>query len=336
MGSLPWVKDGLKTTLAPVARLATRNFARVLMYHRFSKGEEDAGRLSRSVLAEQLAYLQRHFQVVSLAELTSRLRAGERPAPYTAVVTVDDAYADFAEVAYPLFERFRIPVTLYVVTDFASGGWLWWDVIRFALTHASPGTYRIACADDTVEVRLSKGESLDQPWWQLAKIGLTLGPDARERFVQSICAGLQVTVPASPTPAFAGMGWAALGNLDSAIVDLGAHTSTHPVLARCTDDRITLEIAGSKRIIEQKLGRRVTSFCYPNGQRTDVDDRCIAAVRAAGFESAVLACGSLIGRDANLHALERLPIPDSRAGFVTEVSGVMHFRHRMAAARLSG
>jgi peptidoglycan/xylan/chitin deacetylase (PgdA/CDA1 family) len=43
------------------------------------------------------------------------------------------------------------------------------------------------------------------------------------------------------------------------------------------------ELVGSRRVLEDVIGRPVTAFCYPDGRR---DTRVAAAVRNAGFEVA--------------------------------------------------
>jgi peptidoglycan/xylan/chitin deacetylase (PgdA/CDA1 family) len=66
-------------------------------------------------------------------------------------------------------------------------------------------------------------------------------------------------------------------------VDFQAHTRFHPVLPLCTDDEALDEIAGSKRELEELLGRPCRHFAYPNG---DYGDRDVEIVRRAGFASA--------------------------------------------------
>jgi peptidoglycan/xylan/chitin deacetylase (PgdA/CDA1 family) len=50
---------------------------------------------------------------------------------------------------------------------------------------------------------------------------------------------------------------------------------------------LTFEIEGSKRQIEQQVGRAVDHFCYPNGTREDVSREVVKAVQVAGFRTAV-------------------------------------------------
>lgn len=49
------------------------------------------------------------------------------------------------------------------------------------------------------------------------------------------------------------------------LVDIGAHTLTHPILANETDLRAEEEICSSITRLEAMLGHPVLTFAYPNG-----------------------------------------------------------------------
>jgi peptidoglycan/xylan/chitin deacetylase (PgdA/CDA1 family) len=324
------IKSGAKRALAPLARLATRERARVLMYHRFGPGDRDR-KLDAEELDRQLRYLRRHFRVVPLGALVACLRDGDAPAPLTVAITVDDAYADFGEHAYPVFRRLGIPVTIYVVSEFAGGRfWLWWDAVRHLVEVAPPGRYRLDCPPGPLKFSLADRASRHAAWSALAGVGVKLAPAEREQFLRDLQRTLMVALPASPSPEFAALSWDALRALDPDIVEIGAHTRTHPTLSRCDTARIREEVGGSRREIEERTGRRVRAFCYPNGEPDDVDGRCVAAVREAGFDSAVLACGGMIGGGADRYLLERMGAPHMAGDFEGDVSGISYLRQRLA------
>jgi peptidoglycan/xylan/chitin deacetylase (PgdA/CDA1 family) len=84
-------------------------------------------------------------------------------------------------------------------------------------------------------------------------------------------------VPSEPDrEAFDLAGWDELRQLDPAIVTVGSHTMTHPILPSMSDGEIEAELRDSRRMIEAKLARPAEFFSYPNG---DVDERTLAAVR---------------------------------------------------------
>lgn len=72
--------------------------------------------MSRSDFTNQLDWMQRHFDVVSLEEIQTRLRQGtNKPA---VAITFDDGYAENADFAIPELARRRLPATYFVSTDF--------------------------------------------------------------------------------------------------------------------------------------------------------------------------------------------------------------------------
>ena len=74
----------------------------------------------------------------------------------------------------------------------------------------------------------------------------------------------------------------------SPLITVGAHTRTHPRLADLDPSKLRDQIAGSKRIIEAIIGRRIAHFCYPYGS---LNDAVVAEVAAAGFVTATTTRG---------------------------------------------
>jgi peptidoglycan/xylan/chitin deacetylase (PgdA/CDA1 family) len=54
---------------------------------------------------------------------------------------------------------------------------------------------------------------------------------------------------------------------DGELVEIGAHTLTHPVLADLAPDQQQHEIGGSKRRLEALTGKKIRSFAYPYGKK---------------------------------------------------------------------
>jgi peptidoglycan/xylan/chitin deacetylase (PgdA/CDA1 family) len=296
------------------------------MYHRFG-ADETLRRLDPAVLERQLDYVGQNFRVVTLHDIVDRLSSGRDPEPGSVAFTVDDAYGDFGEIAYPIFRRHRIPVTLYVVSEFAGGRmWLWWDAIRYVVMRSPGGTYDLEGRN--MSVVLSDAGSRRAAWDHLSSVGLTLRPEQIPSYLVSLQRLFRVELPCRPTSEFAAMSWESLRALDPDLVEIGAHTRTHAILSLCDEERIMDEIGGSKAEIENRIGRSVRSLCYPNGTPDAVNELCPAAARRAGFESAVMSCGGLVTRRADRHALPRISCSGTWHQFVRTISGFSHVRGR--------
>lgn len=257
-----------------------RSGLRILMYHGFS------GPAAAASLARQCAHIRRHYSPVSMSRVARWLAGGE-PLPQNALaITIDDGYRDFLTVAHPVFQEYAIPVTVFVVTDFLDGAlWLWPDRVEYACSLAGLSPLETYQKVEHLK-RLSNAERLRA----IADLPRTLG----------------VTIPAGPPPEYGPLSWDEVRRLASAGVEFGPHTRTHPILSSLSPAELMDEIAGSKRRLEEVLDRPVPHFCYPNGRWEDIGDKALAAVRTAGFETAVTTVSGLNRRPADPFLLRRI------------------------------
>jgi peptidoglycan/xylan/chitin deacetylase (PgdA/CDA1 family) len=81
------------------------------------------------------------------------------------------------------------------------------------------------------------------------------------------------------------LGWEDLQRLAAdRLVELGAHTHTHPALPQLTDEEAREEIEAPRREIEERTGATVTAFAYPAGFYSARDCELVAD---AGYSLAV-------------------------------------------------
>jgi peptidoglycan/xylan/chitin deacetylase (PgdA/CDA1 family) len=73
------------------------------------------------------------------------------------------------------------------------------------------------------------------------------------------------------------------------LVDIGAHTVSHPVLAGLPLASQRREISVSKRQLEGVIGKPVNAFAYPYGTRADYTEETASLVQEEGF---TLACAN--------------------------------------------
>ena len=72
-------------------------------------------------------------------------------------------------------------------------------------------------------------------------------------------------------------------DLDSAGIEIAAHTTTHVDLTKANPAQLVLEVQGSKNALERLVGHPVLDFCYPSGM---FNANVIASLRQFGFQSA--------------------------------------------------
>lgn len=108
--------------------LFLRNAAVIVTFHRVHDTTSADGLTTGIGMFERhCRFFKRHFRVISLRELVSRLERGVRLDRELAI-TFDDGYRDNFENALPVLERLSLPATFFVITQWIGTDVVaWWD-----------------------------------------------------------------------------------------------------------------------------------------------------------------------------------------------------------------
>jgi peptidoglycan/xylan/chitin deacetylase (PgdA/CDA1 family) len=96
-------------------------------------------------------------------------------------------------------------------------------------------------------------------------------------------------------------------------VEIGAHTVTHPLLARLDAATQWAEIDGAATALQDLLGRRPHLFSYPHGSPDAFDAVTVGLTRDAGFSRACTAIGGLVRPDGDPLRVPRRVVGDWEA-----------------------
>jgi peptidoglycan/xylan/chitin deacetylase (PgdA/CDA1 family) len=214
--------------------------------------------------------------VVSLDEVLAVQEGRADLPPRAVLLTFDDAYDDFAEVAWPLLRHHGLPATLFVPTAYPDvpGRAFWWDRLHEGLAGS------VASAVDTPLGRLPLGSPAerDAATRSLRDFVKSRPHDEAMGHVDALLEDLEV--PDRPSPV---LGWDRLRALAADGVALAPHSRTHPLLTRVDAGRLTDEVAGSRADLERELGSAPPAFAYPSGAN---DEAVVAALAEAGYRLA--------------------------------------------------
>ena len=249
------------------------------------------------------------YRVLGLdAALDELRRGGASGAPPFAVLTFDDAYRDTLVHALPVLERHRAPFTVYATTGFAErSARLWWVELEEAVRRATRVEVRIG----EEHVALPAGTPAEKRtafktvYWRLRD-----GPEHRLLEVVDALARGQGVDGRSLVGALC-MDWTELEALAThPLATIGAHTLSHPRLARLDVAEMRTELGASRAILEQRLGRPVVHLAYPVGDPGSAGSREFDAALAFGYASAMTTRPGLIYPDhaGHLAALPRVSV----------------------------
>jgi len=261
----------------------TRASLSILIFHRVLRAsdplapdEPDASRFD-----EMLSWVAQTFRVLPLDTAIERLRDGTLPARALSI-TFDDGYEDNVSVALPILVRNGMTATFFISSGFLDGGRMWNDTVIEA-------------------IRRSPLDALDLASIGLGNHSLASIADRRSaiaRVLPSVkylpCKERLATVDAigrlarASLPGDLMMSTAQVRELRAAGMQIGAHTRTHPILAKLDPAQAEAEIGGGKTDLEAILDERVALFAYPNGKPArDYGAEHVRMVEASGFDAAV-------------------------------------------------
>jgi peptidoglycan/xylan/chitin deacetylase (PgdA/CDA1 family) len=253
---------------------------------------------SEQAFQDQLLFLHHTFRIVPLAEIVSKLMAGECTG-YEVAITIDDGLSNTATVVYPFLKTHRIPATVFVCPGLVDqGARLWTGECRERLLFMSPDTL-VSFLDAAGR---NSGSAEDIITWMK-----TLPLRKRLDVEDDIRRATPSFRPAPEHRQFTDlMDWDQLRALDPALITIGAHTVTHPILATLSPDEVKHEVCASRTLLEERLDRPVRFFCYPNGAYDAGVLNCVEE----HFDGAVTTRAALVRPGIHRYQIPRIPISD--------------------------
>jgi peptidoglycan/xylan/chitin deacetylase (PgdA/CDA1 family) len=194
------------------------------------------------------------------------------------LLTFDDAYRDFATLAWPLLRERGLPATVFIPTAYAADTQLafWWDRLYRAVTHLERSHVHVAGLG-RVSLRTQEEQRSGLKLLRQHVKGL---PNIEAKYLVDSLVN-QTAAARKHVPSV--LDWNQLRALSVEGVSLAAHSRTHPILPSLSREEIRDEILGSQKDLRVELGSALPVFCYPNGS---VDNRVVEVLKTNGFHLA--------------------------------------------------
>lgn len=264
------MKNLLQSAIATILPLLlqTRNKQRfsILTYHGVLPAFDFMRPLEPTVsdFEWQMELLSKYFNPLSLTDALSLLEYGELP-DRSVCVTFDDGYANNEELALPVLERFGIPATVFVATDFLNGGRMWNDTVIEALRGAEGEVFDL----DSLGLGVHEIKNIEERSKAAGVIIREIKHWPPEKRLEAVDA-IEAMVGSLPKDIM--MSDDQVRHLKECGVEIGAHTKSHPILSTMELEQARAEIVDSKVYLEQILNSPLRYFAYPNG-RPGIDYR---------------------------------------------------------------
>lgn len=234
----------------------------VLNYHQVPEQPDPLRptQVDRSVFREQVNTLRRYFHVIGLAEGIDAMRNNDLPSRAVAI-TFDDGYRDNHDVALDELVSARCPATFFIATDYLDGGRMWNDTLVESIRRIRQDSLSLEAFGLEGTLNLTTTGERIKAMRTLIPALKYLEPDAREAAVSRLA-----SICGQPLPDDMMMTSAQVKNLAEAGMEIGAHTSSHPILLRLSDADAFEDIRRGRDALTRLLGQTPRFFAYPNGK----------------------------------------------------------------------
>ena len=266
-------------------RLKAQRGYYILAYHRILTAEEaydscvqDVMWTSPETFRRHLMWMQRVGHLSSTDRLADDIKSGNGPYFY---ITFDDGWIDNYAHAFPILEEFNAKATLFVATHAIDTQQIFWADYFWQRTQIALRR-KPDLIDKALHLRNVRRRSkppAQQVEAYLEDLKLLDAPRREEALITWYDLIGQPERPSTPSL----LSWSQLQEMANKTFIIGSHTHTHMILDNADEIQITQELRESKEILEKRLERPVTEFCYPNARYDSVSRNLVAT---AGYDRA--------------------------------------------------
>lgn len=261
----------------------------ILMYHGIVDEKlslPDWCFLDTSSFRAQMKYLKKHFKVVSLTEAVYLLNTGKLMTP-TAVITFDDGYQNNYDCAFPILYEENLPATIFLTSSLINTDLtIWTGVLHNAFSNTENATFKWRGTSFNLKSIQNKQRALATVKADLKKEPYSVLKNEMGKIVSELINSDTSRIDeSSPYKILDSKSIQKMA--DSNLIDFGAHTHTHPILANLSRQEQESEILKSIEIVKSVTAQSCTLFAYPNGGKSDYNDDTISILEKSDIEATV-------------------------------------------------
>jgi peptidoglycan/xylan/chitin deacetylase (PgdA/CDA1 family) len=249
----------VRPLLSVLSPAGTRARLSVLIFHRVLALPDPLfpDEMHSARFDEMCGWLKSWFNVLPLAEASLALREGRLPAR-ACCITFDDGYADNLHIAAPILKKHGLTATFFVASGFLDGGRMWNDTVIESIR---------ACRKSELELGTLGSFELGSYSARRDAIAAVIKQVKYMPVAERLAVTLNVSRQADiEPPDDLMMSSGEVRELHHLGMDIGAHTVTHPILARLSRVEARAEMSEGRLALQSLIGQRVGLFAYPNGK----------------------------------------------------------------------
>ena len=283
-------------------KYATRNNINVFLYHRVGNCENNNRGLiiNNKLFEKQLIYIKENYKILKSDE------DWDNNKDKSAVITFDDGCKDFFYIFLPLLEKYEIPGTVFVTTgniDTSYG--IWGDELEWIIFNSMfAGTIYF----EGHKISFENKEKRKETFWQLRTMLKKMNKYDRKEKIIELSKALKIKLNNKNDFHRVMTSEEIRKCSKSPFVTIGAHTVNHCCLANEDKYSQWYEMETSKNHLENIIGKEVSVFAYPYGEKDDFTDETVKIAKKIGYKRVFAAYKGLANSKTEYGKIPRIDI----------------------------
>lgn len=347
------LKQAIKNNIANIAyftgytKYRLNNLAKnkciVLMYHRVLPENIRSNSLSHGAISvstttfeNHIQYIRNNLHPISFTKFNDKIIAGEQFKDNSCLVTFDDGWYDNYRHAFSILKKYNMPAIIFLPTAYIDQKKLFWQENLTALFLKSVEMFRINNnIDDEIKNIVKKRDIRylyeSDKLVQREYVSILVQEIKSEEYdeIASIQIKLEQLLYGSKSGNYKQgdterqfLKWSEIKEMRKFGIEFGSHGVNHLILTK-QDVNVDHELNDSKMVIEEKIGERIGSMSYPNGNyNRTIIEKTASNGYAVGFSTEF----GYNRSDANPYNIRRINIHEDASStiplFLSRITGL--------------
>lgn len=250
----------------------------ILTYHRITDEPDLHDPLKVSVVSfeKQVIFLKKHYTIISGEQLTDIIKNNKPFPENSCLITFDDGWSDNYTNAFPILKKYKAPAIIFISTDYIGTNRIFWheklcNILLKASNYKKLNNIKYkwpVSIGGKISNIVKAPEHQRRPLINdLVEFIKSYSLDEINNLIRELEALFEVVEEVSQ-PVM--LSWEQVKEMSQNNICFGSHTKSHAILTQISTDKVIEELKESKNIIENKLGKPVHFFAYPNGNYNEI------------------------------------------------------------------
>ncbi len=270
------------------------------MYHRILGDDRSLHGTNSEHFLAHMKWVRENFDPIGPDELEERVRRQGRFSRPAALVTFDDGYRCYHDIAYPILRELGIPALVFLSTALIDEGVSpWTDQLQWAAQNSRASSIRLPWCSGPVQL---DGAASRKELGARARAHLKQLSEGERRTVLAQVMSELGELPARERQM---LSWDEV-RLTMDLTTYGGHSHTHPILSRLAREACEIEIRTCRDRIVAETKHEPRYFAYPNGSPQDFTPETQELLRQYGFTMAFVTSEGIADASTDWMAVKRI------------------------------